>query len=398
MRLSQFGRCLGFALGALSSVPARGELPANSLAESAAQPRALVVLVGAAGRDAELSALLRELLASRGVEPRISIQERFQTRELLQSESSHDTSPPSDHAPRDEVHVFIVPGEAGSVRLFFRAPDGERFLLRSVVLRSGFDDLGRELLGQIVDTAVASLLHSADGLTREQARAALGHDAEPDADSHPAAKQPPVGATTPQQAGARAQPRGPVAGTAAIDGWFALRYGASMLGGELDPTHGPGLELGVSLEPRRSLFRVRVLGERDFRQTLETPLVAAELQTLQLRLQADAGLALTRGQHLLLSLGAGQERTSVKPLQRSGSNVAPASGFQNLAPVAHVELRYEVGGNWLRLATALGADVALVDTHYDVSRPSGRTAVATPWRWRPTAAIAVAFCPRWATF
>ena len=120
---------------------------------------------------------------------------------------------------------------------------------------------------------------------------------------------------------------------------------------------------------------------------------------MRLRVSADAGLPLTGGQLLLISLGLGQDQLDVKPSATAGSSVAPADAFHERAPVAQAELRYEASFARFRIAAALGADASLVETHYDVAHSSTeREAVVRPWLVRPSASLALAFCPRWATF
>jgi len=290
-----------------------------------------------------------------------------------------------------------VPGLDGYVGLYFRAPDGQRFLLRNVLLRGGFDDVGRELVGQVVETAVASLQHAGDGLTREQAQLALANEAPATAPANPAEVASPV-RVPPRAAAKVARPPSPQrAPTTALEGWFALRYGAVALGAQLGIAHGPGLELGLGLK-RNYLLRGRVTFERDFPQSLGTSRIAAELTRARWRLVADAGLPLTSRQFLLVSLGLGQDRLHVVPSTPAGSDVAKARDFFDQAPVALAELRYEAAFGPFRLAAALGADFSLVETHYDIAHATERESVVKPWLVRPSASLALAFCPRLARF
>src|SRR6478609_1549405 len=161
MLLPRFGWCLCFVLASAFSAPLRAQSSGDTAA-AVADRRAVIVLIGAAGRDSELSALLTELLELRGVRAVVSAAQRFDGAQLLEKATLSDS-----------VDVFIVPTAGDGVRLYFRAPDGERFLLRSVPLRGGFDDIGREQIGQVVETAVAALLQPGAGLTLEQTRRAL---------------------------------------------------------------------------------------------------------------------------------------------------------------------------------------------------------------------------------
>lgn len=346
--------------------------------------RAVVVLVGLAASDAELRALLRELLESRGVVAELTGRPRFVKDDLLR-EAAHDGA----------VHVFVVPGAEGNVGLYFRHPDGERFLLRSILLRGGFDDVGREQIGQVVETAVASLLHSSDGLTREQTQLALATEASPTAAEPAIAAEPAPAAAKPPPSRVP-EPRSPPP-SATLEGWLGLHYGAAFMGDALGAAHGPGLELGVGAR-HVWVLRGRLTGERDFTQTLTSSQIRADVDTLRWRVALDAGLMLARSQALLVSLGAGQDRSTVEPKTAPGSAVMPGPQFQDTVPVVHAELRYEVGRGSVRASGALGLDAALVETHFDVSRSAGPEPVVRPWLVRPTVSLGLAFCPRLARF
>lgn len=389
MPLARLGLGLCLALsGVLAGETAAWAEPTATATSAPTGSEAVVVLVGAAGRDPELRPLLSELLERHGVRARISEQSGFGREELLHA------------APSSGVFVFVVPGREGNVGLYFRAPDGERFLLRSVLLRAGFDDLGRELVGQVVETAVVALLESGAGLTREQAQLALSRD---DSGAAPAAPgEAPASPTPPPPVRTAPKPvpqKRAATPLTELEGWLALRYGAVALGNELGVAHGPGLELGLGAK-RSWLLRGRLSAERDFPHSFETSLIAAELTRVRLRFVVDAGLPLTRWQTLLLSLGIGQDRVNVKPTAPAGSDVAPVPAFADNAAMAQAELRYELALGVVRVAAAVGADFSLVETHYDVAHPieRERERVVRPWLVRPGAAMTLAFCPHWASF
>jgi hypothetical protein len=399
MSFQRLGFCLSLALClAARTSPALAQPVGTESASATTTPRptakAVVILVSAAGRDLELRVLLAELLDRTGVSAEIVAQPQFGKEELLR-EATRDGA----------VHVFVVPGVAGNVGLYFRGPDGERFLLRSVLLRGGLDDLGREQIAQIVETAVVSLSIPGAGMTRAQASVALDDPEAPNPEA-PRADTPSnmrtKAAAQPSSeplVRARLPPKNadPSAAGRVLEGWFAIRYGATSLGTPIGIAHGPGLELGLGAR-RGWVLRGRLTGERDFAQTLSTSLVTAELSSIRLRLAADVGVVVAPGHVLLASLAVGQDRIAVTPRATSGSSIAPAAAFSSRSPIAHAELRYEAGSASLRLGAALGADASLVETHYDVEHPTGRERVVKPWLVRPTSSLTLAYCPRWATF
>jgi hypothetical protein len=368
---------------------ARAESDAAEPGEAA---NALVVLVGAAARDAELRALLLELLGHRGAAVEVTTRERFDPHELL-----------SDAAKGRAVRVFVVPGREGSVGLYFRAPDGARFLLRSVPLRSGFDEVGREQLGQIIETAVSSLLQSSGGMTREEARVELERQTSDERGDQASGGGPrddaraSAAAVAPEKVAAPAEPAA-AAPRITLEGWLAARYGASFDGGDLGVAQGPGLELGLGFLFRGARVRLRGVGQRDFSRQLRASGVEADLDSWRLGVAADVGGAVASQHWLFASLGLGRARTQVTPRAAAGSAVVPAAAFESTAPVAHVELRYELGRSLVRVAIGAGADLGLVETHYDVARDGRRERVATPWLVRPTASFALGLVPQWGPF
>ena len=383
--------CLtSFALWAEPPVPEATARRDALAAEPAEAAGALVVLVGAAAHDVELQALLRELLVHRGGAVEVTTRERFDLQDLL-----------GDSAQGWAVSVFVVPGRTGGVGLYFRAPDGARFLLRSLPLRPGFDEVGREQIGQIIQTAVTSLLQSSDGLTREEARVALEHQAIDESGDQAAGGDPPgvasTAATAPDKVSA---PVAPVdaPGSTTLQGWLAARYGATFNGGELGFAHGPGLELGLGFLFRHLRVRARGVVQRGFSRELSVSGVAADLASWRLGAAVDVGGALGRRQWLFASLGVGQEHTQGTPRAATGSAVGSAAACESTAPVAHVGRSYERGGARVRVAVGAGADIGLVETHYDVARDGRRERVATPWLIRPAASLAVGLVPQWGPF
>jgi hypothetical protein len=386
----RLGAALSLTVSLARSEPANPETGPRPLAQATngvQSAGAVVVLIGAAGHDSELPVLLRELLGHLGTTVAVTTAGRFDPNELLGSTAT------------GAVQVFVVPGRMGGVRLYFRAPDGERFLVRGVPLRWELDAVGREQLGQIIETAVTSLLQSTDGLTREQARAAVENDGASATTSPPAVGSPDRATSDAPKPKAPARTDAPdarrtSAARTTLEGWFAVRYGASIDGAELGIAHGPGLELGFGFQHRGLRLRARGVGQRNFARQLTATGVAASLETLQLGLALDAGMSIGAAQWLLLSAGLGRDSTKIKPSARDGSTVAPAPAFEHTAPVAHVELRYELGASLVRAAVAAGADLTLVDTHYDIAQNGSRERVASQWPVHPTVSFSLGLAPR----
>jgi hypothetical protein len=363
-----------FAAVLLRSPPLLGQSQAeqdSAKRQPSSTAAATIVLVGALGEDGALADVLLEFLRRRQVEVRFVRQPQFHNDELLAARQD------------DAVQVFVVPSSDGA-RLYFRGPTGERFLLRKVELPRGLDELGRELLGQIVESSVDALLHTEAGITREEAQTELDKQAP----------QPPrvsVSQTRPGKAieaassPAKAEP-------SAWEGWLALRYAAELTG---DPGlgHGPGLEFGLGMR-RTFLVRARVIGERWFPQSIQGAAIGADLLTARARLVLDLGFELDARAALLVSIGGGMDRLRIEPAYAREHAVELAEPSLKWLPAAHAELRLEVGGSSLRLALATSLETSLRDTHYDIVVDGNAVRIAEEWPVRPGASIALAWRPR----
>jgi hypothetical protein len=360
----------------------------NSAAQS--RERAVITLTAAASQSAELRGVLSELLERDAIEVRFAEQARFGSAELLRASSS-------DQA----VEAFVVPGQSGRVRLYFRAPDGQRFLVRDVVLPSGLDAVGRELIAQIVDASVVALLRSEVGISRAQAKAAVeaapvvaGETTPASAVAKPPA--PPARTPDPKPKASSSSPT-PKQGSLAVEGWLGARYAADWSGSALGGRHGPGLELGVAVR-KNAFIRTRVVLERDFPVTLQAGPIDARVSTLRWRALVDGGVPVGRNSALALSVGAGEDRSHIEPTTSRSASVLPAGNFSEAPFVLHSEARFEAGWSAFELVLAAGFDIPLVRTPYDIDQGSAAKQLAAPWPIRPGAALTLAFRPQLGVF
>jgi hypothetical protein len=358
--------------------------------ERGSRERAVITLIAAAAESTELRRVLNELLARDEIEVRFATRPSFGSAELLRASSSDDA-----------VEAFVVPAAAGRARLYFRAPDGQRFLVRDVALPSGFDAVGRELIAQIVESSIATLLHSAVGISRAQLKAQVESSAaaprasaaaptvEPSAPAKPAlaAKSTPAVKSAASTARRRAEPA-----AYAVEGWLAARYAADWSGSALGMRHGPGLELGVGVR-RLSFVRARLVVEQDFPVTLQAGPVDAKETTARWRALIDWGTAVGPGQALALSVGAGKDSSRIEPTASRDALVVPAGASRQTPLVLHSEARLEASVAPFRLTLAVGFDIPLVQTPYDVDRGAAAKELAAPWAVWPGATLSAAWCP-----
>jgi hypothetical protein len=352
-----------FALTVLAAATMIAAL--NGRARAAADERsAVIVLVGSAADSPELNAVLDELLQRRDVGVRFLREPKLETSELLSTEG--------DRA----VWIFVDLSDTHQAALYFRGPHAQRYLLRRLDLHDGLDEVGRELIAQVVESSVDSLLRSAEGMTRAEMSAALARDRAP---------APAIAAgvsSLPDHQGRR------------WSAWVASRYTYEWDGPDLGAGHGPGLELGFE---RDGAVRsgARISASRWFTQQVPTTNVDTQLQSSQICLLLDIGRSLSARHGVSLGVGGGVELTRVMPGRIYDPSVAATAAQSHLAPIARGELRYEVGGAAWRLAAVLVADVALDDTHYDVDRAGTVERAATPWRFRPGGAVVLGWRPLW---
>jgi hypothetical protein len=361
--------------------------------------RALITLTAAAADNAELRRVLNELLARDEIDVRFAKRARFGSDELLRVGSSDDA-----------VEAFVVPDGNERARLYFRAPDGQRFLARDVALPSGFDAVGRELIAQIVETSIVALLHSPVGISRAQLKAEVESRAEPAQSRDSAhAAGPSARRATPARASAAAEPAStsqtePARARAerassgwAIEGWLAAHYAADWSGNALGLRQGPGVELGIGL--RRCVFvRARLVLERDFPVTLQAGPLDASVTTERWRALVDLGTALGSRHALALSLGAGEDSSYIEPTASRDALVQPAAPFRETPFVISAAVRLETSLAAFRFALAVGVDVPLVQTPYDIDRGAAAKQLASPWAVRPGAVLSGAWCPRLGAF
>lgn len=325
-----------------------------------------VVLIGAVGESTKLRGLLVELLERQGVHPELEREPHFVPAHLLSGDES-------DRA----AWVFVELVDQHAARLYFRGPHAERFLLRDLELRDGLDDLGCELIAQVVESSVVSILRSSAGISREQARAVLAErngSSAPTADEHEA-------------------PVLPRTGRAKLGAWLGVRYAGQWTGSDLGGAHGPGGELGIEWRSR-AIFRGSLSAERWFAQAFVSPQIRANIQSWPLRLSIDVGRSAGSAQSWLFGVAAGVDVTRVEPGQNLDPTVTPTTARTRVVPVLRTAARYELGlGGW-RMGLTAFADISPLDTHYDLQDKSGTAQrVVAPWRVRPGLALVLAWCP-----
>jgi len=252
--------------------------------------------------------------------------------------------------------------------------------VRRLTLPSGLDAVGRELVGQVVESSTGALLDSSQGVSREQASREIAHD---DSDAE-RVSQPPA---TPKPARPRA-PEPPERAPASWEPHVAARYALAWLGADLGARHGPGVALGIR-RVGSVLTGLEVSGERSFEQTFTIPGLEGRVQASTLGLMGEVGLSLGQDGRLVLGAGPRLELTAMH-VATTTPDITPAASKIHAGAV----LRFALGYEWVFGHVALGAaalgDVAFERTHYDlVLESSGPRRIAEAPSWRPGAAVSV---------
>ncbi|HEX6276252.1 MAG TPA: hypothetical protein VFZ53_24600, partial [Polyangiaceae bacterium] len=303
-----------------------------------------------------------------GVAVVVARAERFNSDELFESDIG------------SEIRVFVVFGESKQARLWFRGPNGEKYLLRKVTLSAGLDAVGRELLGQVVESSVVALLRSNEGMSKNEVAAELERD-----DSE---KQPPG---PPRPA---ASPAPPPSRPPAPSPWelhFAARYAATWSGPELGASHGPGLGAGVRFR-RVGSFGLELGADRRFTQRLSTPALDASIERSTFHALLEAGLALSPSHSGFVALGPALELSRIRPTAAS-PDVTPAAERSEVEPALRAELRYEFAAGNVLLGIAALLEITLEKRRYAIEQPGSPELLAAPAPLWPGAVVTLALKP-----
>jgi hypothetical protein len=344
--------------------------------------RALVVLIGEAAKSDELTAVLSELLGREQVALEFERKSRFRPSAILAS-SGGDA----------RVWVFISSTQRVA-KLYFRGPFGNRFLLRKLELQRGLDEVGRELIAQVVDTSVLTLLRSEAGLSREQVRADLADTSEPRDENSSEEALPAADENAPviEQPSTPPAEEPPVeSARSVLELELAARGVIKWTGSDLGVDHGIGGETGLSYHLETGVFlRARLVFEHGFGQGITTPVLTATIRATALRGGIDFGSRFGPSA-LAVGVGFGADLVRIDPETSFDPAVVLAEESSSTLAVVRLEARYELSAGIFQMAAGVFADVPLADTHYDVRGSGGQERIAEPWAVRPGALLTLGF-------
>ncbi|WP_437816451.1 hypothetical protein [Sorangium sp. So ce1078] len=261
--------------------------------------------------------------------------------------------------------------------LYFTDPVADRFLVRSIELSGGFDELDRESVAQVVELSLRSLrVDARASLDREQARALiLRQTAPPEAPA-----EPPVPAAAPAR-------------RRALE--LGAFYGVTAHSAEIGLTHGPGVRVALGANWGRHRLALDARLQYQFERRYEELRIGLDLRTIALRADACWRYPLGTGVTPIevgVRLGAGIDHVDAAPTSGSAEPSAfvpaGASSSNALVLVAGSGVKLPLGRD-LGLFTELFVELDPARVRYDLSLEQGTETVLARYRIRPGVLLGV---------
>jgi hypothetical protein len=321
-------------------------------ADAKPQPIVQVFIAAAPAEQRALEQVIRELLDPLDVELRFTARARIDRRRVDAAADSHSG---------EAAFAFIDALEAGRSTVYLVDPARDRVYVRSVPRPVHGEELAREELGHILETALEGLLVGETiGVPRRTA-------------FPPAPLRPSKSHWHPSLA-------------------LGLLYEAQYLSDEVLLTHGP-LVAGELVFRRRKLG-VGVWGSAQYRQPLhaESTFVSARLEGVSLRMLAMLGIEVASRLELRAGIGGGADIVTVEPQTRD----AARAEAMEARLLSYGVLRAAAGVGW-RLSTGtsllawLAADIDPSNTRFVFLTARGQETVLRPWALRPAVLLGLAF-------
>jgi hypothetical protein len=315
-----------------------------------------------------MRAVSEELLARLGVEATITVAADVDPAEVI--------TPRPSAEPR-VARAWIDLSRPDRATLYLVDREWERVLVRHLRRTPGHDELAREAIGHILETAVDALLHGARiGVVREDAQNELEGPFSPAVPGAVAKAAPAV------------SPKGERAIRLHVQG--GADYEAALYGDRGIVAHGPAAMLFVAA------------GDRPLRPALWLSVqyrvpVRVDAQPLGVRLDGAAARALAALDATLnprvamrFGAGAGVEIVHMSPLAEPGSGASPAADqdFATVVARSSIALRFSVSQH-VAMAATLSCDLDLSGTRYVTVVNGAAVPALSPWTLRPALALGV---------
>jgi len=365
-------------------------LAGTASAETSAPLRSVdVIAAGDRATSLALQARLLPWLDARDVRLSWAFRSSIEPRKVLAQETSGEAV---------LARIWLDVRSTDRAILYVVDTRGERFLVRVLPVSGDYDEVTRESLGNILESAIDVLLLGGEiGLTRESATAQVQRELGSLEDPAPAPT--PVAAATsspaPAPADRAAEREAPLPEPADSD---VLVITGVSIGAGVDTLSGND---AWRIAPQASVYffgasAASLAGFGWFSAGYHLPSTWSA---------AEAGVDLHGpALHLLggvrgrvarsvwrAALGVGAELTHVEP-KSFDDEASPVAAFWIGAPLVSARVAFEpyLAERWF-LSLVLGADLDLAGHHFDIAEGGTRTPLLEPWRVRPLALMAVGF-------
>jgi hypothetical protein len=345
---------------------------ARGAVAKASEPRVVyVVASGDAADTAGVEVVVRELVARLPVELQWSRASGIDPGQVL-----------AQRAPEVQVvaRAWLDLSDAKRARIYVANAQGRRFLVRVVPLRDGYDEVAREVLGHIIESAVDAFLSGLDvGVTREVAERQVTAESPP----------PPA---------APATASAPPAATSNRFEWLRLgvvvAYRATQIAQLPTILHGPTLGMALAIPIRGSVrFSSSAMLHYRLPTAWDSASVGARVAGATARLSAGLEADVARQVILRGELGVGADFTHLAPYAEPSDRMAKAGQpLWTTSSVAAAMLSLELAASSrIGLLVGAGCDVELNHPSYFVARNAQQTTVLSPWVVHPTATLGLVF-------
>jgi hypothetical protein len=341
----------------------------SSGAEQAAAGAVDVVLVGSEADARSMREVAEELLARLGVTATVTLAARVDPGDVI--------NPKAGAEPR-VARAWIDLSRTDRATLYLVDRDWERVLIRHLRKSAGHEELTREAVGHVLETAVDALLHGARiGVVREEARRELE---EPHSPAPPPESSPVPGPPEPEPA----RP-------STLD--LGLRWGAAYEAGlyasGVVVTHGPEATLVVVSGHARVRPGLWLTLQYRLPLTVDAEPLGVRLDAAAGRLLAAIEAPLGARTVLRAGLGAGIDAVHSTPLgEQSQASPASAQNFVITVGRASAGLAYALSRS-VSITSVVSCDLDVSGTRYVSVVDGTPTPALSPWTLRPALAIGV---------
>jgi hypothetical protein len=373
---------MAIGLGALAVGLGGGGVRVDA-AEDAPDTAGTVVLEIAAGeaRDSEaLAQVARELLGRLSVEVRATQVARIDVAAIAAAPRVGTSAAPAGGGAREDpplARVWIDWRATGRATLYLLDARRDRLLVRQVERPVGGEELAREELGHILQTACEGLLAGGEvGVPRAGLEPLLA----------PAAAPPPAAVVV----RAAAQERAPVG---VGPRWqVAVLYEAALLAAAVPVTHGPTVAAFAGGRAGAPRFGVWATAQLRVPVRADDVSVGVAMQSGALRALFAHERPMSARAVLRLGVGGGVDVVRVTP-ETAVPERAVLEDPRTLAlAVARAAASIDVRiGARAALVAALAVDVDVSGQRYVFARGAGEQLVLQPYVVRPSVAVGVAF-------